>query len=138
MNPLNIEHIQKIASDLNDMVPREEARIRLHQYGGGPDECQIVGNQRGYLRLGIEFLSIAVAPLSIQSNDAVVADLSYLLTDDSDVGFDWFERCEDLPAKSQAERKPHSLVPVVIFLVLLSTFIVFAIGVVTVVSWVCQ
>ncbi len=138
MNSPNTEYIQKIVSELEESVPREGARIRLTQYGGGLDECKIVGNQRGYLRLGIEFLNMAVAPLSAQSNDAVVADLSYLLTGDSDVGFDWFERREDLLVKTQAERKPQTLVPVVILLVLLSAFVVFVIGVATVVSWVCQ
>ena len=138
MNSPNTEYIQKIVSELEESVPREGARIRLTQYGGGLDECKIVGNQRGYLRLGIEFLNMAVAPLSTQSNDAVVADLSYLLTGDSDVGFDWFERREDLLVKTQAERKPQTLVPVVILLVLLSAFVVFVIGVATVVSWVCQ
>ena len=98
MNSPDTEQIRKLVADLDAAVPREGARVHLSQYGGGPDESKVIANERGYLRLGIEFLRAAFAPSSPKSAELIDADLDYLLTDDSNVGFDWFERREDLAA----------------------------------------
>ena len=52
MNPPDTEQIKKMVAELDAAVPRDGARVYLSQYGGGPDESKVVGNQRGYLRLG--------------------------------------------------------------------------------------
>src|SRR5271167_2697647 len=98
MSSPDTEQIKKMIADLDAAVPRDGARVHLSQYGGGPDESKVIANQRGYLRLGIEFLRAAFAPSSPKSQETIETDLRYLLTEDSTVGFDWFERREDLTA----------------------------------------
>ena len=137
MSSPDIEHFKKLASELAAAVPREEARIRLTQYGGGLDECGIVGNQRGYLRLGIEFINLALAPMSEKSHK-VAADLRYLMTSDSDIRFDWFERREELATVTQAEQKPSLFFLLCLWLAFLSAIVVFVIGGGTIVSWICR
>jgi hypothetical protein len=135
MSSPDTEQIKKMVTELDLAVPREGARVHLSQYGGGPDESKVVGNQRGYLRFGIEFLRAAFAPPSAKSEAMIDADLRYLLTEDSDFGFDWFERREDLPTGIQAEQKPRRFVPAIITLVLISGLILAIIGLGTVISW---
>lgn len=136
MKPADIDLIEKLTSELAAAVPRDEARIRLTRYGGGIDECGVIGNQRGYLRLGIEFLNMAIAPTSEDSH-LVAADLRYLMTCDSDVRFDWFVRREEFAAVTQAEQKPSLSVLICLWLALLSAIVVLVIGVGTIVSWIC-
>ena len=140
MNSTETEQIKKMIADLDAAVPRGEARVCLSQYGGGPDESKVVANERGYLRLGIEFLRAAFAPPSPKSETRIHADLGYLVTRDSTVGFDWFERREDLVVDTKAERKPKRLFPFIAMsglgLRLFFATIVFAvIGVGTVIGW---
>jgi hypothetical protein len=133
MSSPNLEQIKKLAADLDAAVPRAGARVQLSQYGGGPDESKMVANQRGYLRLGIELLRAAFAPPSPQTHEQIQVDLRYLLTDDSTVGFDWFERREDLADATRAERKPNRLIPAIIVLGLIVGLILAMIGFGTVV-----
>ncbi len=137
MSSSDIEQIKNLASELAAAVPREGAWIRLTQYGGGLDECRIIGNQRGYLRLGIEFINLALAPTS-ENSHSISADLRYLMTSDSDVRFDWFERREELPTVTQAEQKTSFFVSLCLYLALLSAIVVFVIGAGTIVSWICR
>src|SRR6185437_587704 len=101
MSSPEIDQIKKMVADLDAAVPRAGARVYISQYGGGPDESKIVANQRGYLRLGIELLQAAFAPPSPKAHEQIQVDLRYLLTDNSTVGFDWFERREDLDPATQ-------------------------------------
>ena len=85
--------IQRLVEELDGLVQRDGAWVRMEQYGGGPDEGRIVANQTGYLRLGIELLKGGSAPLSGEGGRFVAAvDLRYLITDDSVIGFDEFIR----------------------------------------------
>ena len=95
----------------------------------------MVANQQGYLRLGIELLQAAMAPPSPQSQEQIQLDLRYLLTDDSTIGFDWFERREDLAAATRAERKPSRLVSAILVLGLVAGLILAMIGFGTVLVW---
>ena len=81
--------IQDRIAALDALVPKEGAVIKLDQYGGGPDESRITANKNGYLRLGIELLKGAYLPAE---NQRIPVDLDYLTSNDSNVGFDWFER----------------------------------------------
>jgi len=135
MSSPDTEQIKKMVSDLDAAVPRDGARVYLSQYGGGPDESKIVANQRGYLRLGIGFLRAAFSPPSPKSQEMIQADLRYLMTEDSTVGFDWFERREDLSTSTQAERKPNRFAPAIITLVLILGLLLVIIGLGTVISW---
>lgn len=96
------KEIREIADKLDAQVPRENAAVRMEQYGG-PGENRIVANRLGYLRLGIEFLKAAIAqPMEVEENkkndepDEVDIDLDYMATEDSEITFEWFQRTEDL------------------------------------------
>jgi hypothetical protein len=138
MNSPDMEQIKKMVADLDAAVPRDGAQVCLSQYGGGPDESKVVANQRGYLRLGIEFLRAAFAAPSPKAKEQVQADLRYLLTDDSDIGFDWFERREDLMDGAQTGRrsgKVFKVITAICMLALVAGLILAIIGLVTVIGW---
>ena len=105
---MNQQQIQEAIDLLDSSIPREGARVKLHQYGGGPDEGQVIANEAGFLRLGIEFLKAAfAAPDSSGEPNAVDVDIDYLVTEDSSINFHWFER-RDLPsAEPTSPGVPH-------------------------------
>jgi len=124
---------EHLVAELDAAVPRDGARVSITQYGGGPDESRVIANRRGYLRLGIEFLKAAFAPLEKQH--LIKADIRYLLTEDSDVGLNWFERREDLPAATPASKRV-SVVGTTVALTALALIIICAlVGLVTIVRW---
>lgn len=86
--------IKSLVSELDEAVPRNDARVLLQVYGGGPDESQIVATATGYLRLGIELMKAGVAPASpdAAAPASVPVDLAYLVQPGSSIHFDWFER----------------------------------------------
>ena len=135
MRSPEFEQIKKLVADLDAAVPRAGARVHLSQYGGGPDESKMVANQRGYLRLGIELLRAAFAPPSPQAQEQIQVDLRYLLTDDSTVAFDWFERREDLAATTRTERKPSRIIPAILMLGLVAVVVLAMIGFGAVMVW---
>lgn len=93
--------IQSAIELLDAAVPREGARVRLYQYGGGPDESALEANAAGFLRLGIEILKGAhAAPRPDSAPDQIALDLDYLLTRDSDIRFGWIVRSELPPDDS--------------------------------------
>jgi hypothetical protein len=124
---------EELIAKLDALVPRDGARVSLSQYGGGPDESRVVANRRGYLRLGIEFLRAAFAPHEKQH--LVKADIRYLLTDDSDVGFNWFERREDLPQATPESRRARIIGPIIGFGFLGLVVLCALVGLVTIVRW---
>ena len=84
---------------LDEGVEKENAKVLLTQYGGGPDESKIIATKEGYLRFGIEIMKAAyVNKLDEKEKDSVGIEMDYFLSDDSDIGFDWFERKENLEA----------------------------------------
>jgi hypothetical protein len=127
--------IRKMAAELDAFVPREGARVCSSQYGGGADESKLVGNQRGYLRLGIEFLRAALTTPNPEPHGSIDVDLRYLLTDDSTVRFDWFERSEDLDAAMPAGRKPGWLISAIVTGAITLCLALAVIGLGTVISW---
>jgi hypothetical protein len=102
------DKLKQLISDLDQTVPKENARVSLSRYVGDISESMIVGNEHGYLRLGIEFLKAAFAPPSTElvKKDpyAIDVELDYLLTEDSDIQFDWFQRREDIPVQEEASQ----------------------------------
>lgn len=110
--------LQSIIASLDAAVEKDCAVVRLHQYGGGPDESQITANETGYLRLGIEFLKAAFTEkdASLDDGNSIEIDLEYMISDDSDIGFDWFERDESLkPIIEQQDSWGSQLVGFTIF-----------------------
>jgi hypothetical protein len=114
------------------LVPADGAQVQLSQYGGGPDESRVIANQRGYLRLGIEFLKAAFAPHDARRPHLITADIRHLLSEESDVGFDWFERREDLPAMSPRQSR---FIPFVVYPILIVLAIYTFVGFVTIIRW---
>jgi hypothetical protein len=132
---MNEQKVRAAIELLEHEVPVTGGRVRFHQYGGGPDESQVVANQSGFLRLGIEFLKAAFVSADLAENPHVIdVSLDYLVTDDSSISFNWFERREDLPQPSPtAVCSPWLLI---VFLSIILGVIGFAvIGIVTVVRW---
>jgi hypothetical protein len=88
--------LRQLVAELDALVPRDGALIRE-----GPgfindiDEPALIGNRRGYLRLGIELLH--VGSVSPESPHAVVRDLRYMWDPADSVGeFAPFECRESL------------------------------------------
>lgn len=85
--------IERAIAELDARVPKDDARVAINQYGGGPDECTLIANERGYLRFGIELLKAAYAPAGVGDNKvAVPLDVDYLIGDDSEVQIELAER----------------------------------------------
>jgi hypothetical protein len=139
---LSADRIRTLVAELDSEVPREGAFARLVQYGGGPDEAYLVANERGYLRLGIEFLRAAIAPTTADAASTrgrvLDIDLDYVLDPDSDVGIDYLERREDL-GRSVRSREPMGWPQrfrfAIIALVVLAAVAVWLIGFVAIARW---
>jgi hypothetical protein len=130
--------VKELISALDSEVPREGAKVRLHQYGGGPDESQVQANPAGYLRLGIEFLKAAYQEPDAKSPHAVDVDLDYMLLPGSTIHFGWFERTEEVSdayGESSLSRFDR-LVPFLIFGVLATGVLLAVVGLVSVIRWV--
>lgn len=99
------EEIKSTIEGLDSAIGKEGAVVLFDQYGGGPDESRIVANEAGYLRLGVEFLKSAYAEKdpNVDDGNSISVDLEYLITPESDIGFDWFERSETI--KTVEEQK---------------------------------
>lgn len=123
--------IQDRIAALDALVPKEGALVRLDQYGGGPDESRITANKTGYLRLGIEILKGAYLPAE---NQCIPIDIGYLTSEDSDVGFDWFERTEGLPEHT-SPRSGRIIVAVVLAIFAIFIFLAL-VGITTVAGWI--
>jgi hypothetical protein len=127
------DELSSLIERLDREVPKVGALVKLHQYGGGPDECQVVANRAGYLRLGIEFLKGAFASsINPKEPSGVRVDVDYLITGDSSVNFDWFERREDLPERSTAPPTPGRIAAAVAVTFFLLLLVLSAVGLVTV------
>lgn len=130
------QSIQAAIAFLDTSVPREGARVRLRQYGGGPDESEIIANERGFLRLGIAFLKAAHAtPRPGSSKSGIELDLDDLLTDDSTIVFDFIDRDEVVPESSS----PNPEFRWIIYLVFagLGLIVVLAVvGVLSIIRWI--
>jgi hypothetical protein len=102
------QRVREMVWELDAIVPRDGAQVRMVQYGGGPDESRMVGTRRGYLRLGIELIKAALAkPVQAggQGDDRLGVDLDYLTVPGSDVRFDEFLLSQD-PARDAVNDKP--------------------------------
>lgn len=128
--------VQKLITELDAFIQKDGARVQLSQYGGGPDESRVIATQQGYLRLGIEFLRAAFAPPDAKAPTQITVDLDYLLTDDSDIGFDWFERVESLPLAASSASSGSSFWPAAFGIAAGVCFIILLlVGFVTVIQW---
>ena len=51
--------IQETVRSLDSGISKDNARVLMKQYGGGPDESQIIATRNGFLRLGVELMKAA-------------------------------------------------------------------------------
>lgn len=135
MNDTEAKRIQQTIAELDTLVHKADARVQFSQYGGGSDECLIRATRNGYLRLGIEFMRAAFAQPSSKAPEQIDVDLDYLVTEDSDVQFDWFERHGEIPATPRSESPSSSWLPVVICALLGISLLLMLVGAVTVLRW---
>ncbi|HEX7956355.1 MAG TPA: hypothetical protein VF508_05390, partial [Pyrinomonadaceae bacterium] len=136
---MELEDIRRVVEGLDEAIPKEGARVGLHRYGEDLDEAFVVANERGYLRLGVEFLKAGFAPHAPPEKSLgerphmIYVDLDYLLTEDSDLHFDYFERNEEMTVKAQEDSWVDKLIPAVISVVIVSILVLAIFGLVAVV-----
>ena len=134
---MNRERISAIVTELEQLVPTENASVLFSQYGGGPDESKIVATEAGYLRLGVEFLKAASAPQLKGETTAIAVNIESLVSPESTVTFDWFERVESFEQQFKLTRPPSilrfSLAIAGVFLVAMVL-----VGIVATVRWAVQ
>lgn len=130
-------HVRLLVDELDRAIPKDGAEVRLFQYGGGPDETKFVGTRQGYLRFGVEFLKGGIGPFSGDTASSVKVDLDYLVTSDSDVGLDWFERHDYLPAADHLDPPSwrNRLIGWVIVGVVIAFFGCAILGLLTAIEW---
>ncbi len=136
MNKDTTATVQKLITELDAAISKDGARVRLSQCGGGADESRIIATQQGYLRLGIEFLRAAFVSPRAEAPTQITIDLDYLITDNSDIDFGWFERVETLPEPAPSTPNRSRFSPAFfIIAVVICLGILVLIGFATVVQW---
>jgi hypothetical protein len=125
--------LQSVIAELDAAVPKDDARVMVNLYGGGPDECSMVANEAGYLRLGVEMLKAASAPAGLHDRtDAIPVELDYLFTEDSEVHINWFERREPDAPPADGRWRFSDLAALGVGLLLVALV---AIGLITLFTW---
>jgi hypothetical protein len=103
------DEIKEIIGKLDEGISKENARVSIQKYGGELEEAFIVATENGYLRLGVEFLKAGITPYLPPEKSlgerphAIDVEIDYLITEDSDVHFDYFERSEDIQVATHEE-----------------------------------
>ncbi|MBI3417308.1 MAG: hypothetical protein HY043_18610 [Verrucomicrobia bacterium] len=132
------ERIQAMTVELEQLCPRDGAKVRIKIYGGGADESRLEANRAGYLRLAAECLKAAYAPFTDATRKeqfTIQANWNDLFSNDSDVQIDWFERRDDFTSPSVKRTLMGRLIPA-LFGILVVAGVVFAIvGVVATFMW---
>jgi hypothetical protein len=91
------EEIRHFIERLDAEIPKDGVKVRLREYGGGPDESEVWANKIGYLRLGTAFLKAAYEPPTRpESSGYIPIDIRDLCTPDSNIILS-FERYEEFP-----------------------------------------
>lgn len=137
---MNQDEIKQIVDELDRNIPKENAKVSLQKYGGDLDEAFIVATENGYLRMGVEFLKAGFAPYISAEKFlgkrpyAIDVEIDYLITDDSEVNFDYFERREDVTVKTYEESWADKFVPIIVVGVMLSILVLALVGLVAIIK----
>ena len=137
---MELDEVKRIVSELDKSISKENAKVSIQKYGGDLDEAFIVATEHGYLRLGVEFLKAGFAPYVSAEKTlgkhpyAIEVEIDYLITEDSDVHFDYFERSEDVAVKTYQESWGDRLIPVVILGAMVSILALAIVGVVAIIK----
>ena len=137
---MELDKIKQIVYELDENISKENAKVSLQKYGGDLDEAFIVATKRGYLRLGVEFLKAGFAPY-ISAERAlgkrpyeIEVEMDYLITDDSDVNFNYFERREDVTVKTYQESWVDRVLPIAIVGAMFSILALAVVGLVSIIK----
>jgi len=131
---MKLDELKRAVDELDKSIPKGNAKVSLQKYGGDLDEAFIVATERGYLRLGVEFLKAGLAPYVPAERYlgkrpyAIDVDLDYLITEDSDVHFDYFERSEDVTVKTYQESWVNRVIPAAILGAIITILVLAVIG----------
>ena|SRR5687767_1669223 len=137
---MNLDEIKQMVEVLDRSISKENAKVSLQKYGGDLDEAFIVATERGYFRLGVEFLKAGFTPyLSPEKSMgkrpyAVDVELDYLITEDSDVHFDYFERTEDIKIETYQESWMDRVIPIAVVGVIISVLVLAIAGLVFIIK----
>jgi len=116
--------LRELVARIDRMVPKEDAHVTIP----GEGDASTIGNRRGYLRLGIEFLAAALDPRpgSAEGPARIEPRLDYLLSEGSRAPFDTCEVDEAIvsrpPVSSGLGAAGQLLAGVLVVAVLLLAF----------------
>jgi hypothetical protein len=98
----SLPELRELVDRLDRLVPKEGARLRIPTDAEG----HTAGTQRGYLRLGIEVLRAALAPVETADHRPhLPLAIDYLMTPDSVTPFEVCEIVDDPDRLPPPERK---------------------------------
>ena len=129
---METSELNAIVTRLDQDISRNNAKVTIQKYGGDLDESFVLGTANGYLRLGVEFLKAGLSPYASPERAAIDVDVEYLIHDDSDVHFDYFERREDLTVKIYKGSFVDKLIPLVLLAIVVLVLVLAIVGLRTV------
>ena len=133
----SLPELRELVDQLDRLVPKEGARLRLRS---DPD-ATTAGTQRGYLRLGIEMLRAALAPVEadqVNHRPQIPLAIDYLMTADSESPFEVCEVVDDpdgLPAPVRKLGAVGQLMAALIAVVVLGLI---GLGAAAMLSWIMR
>ena len=130
---MQTDELSAIVNRLDQDISRDNAKITIQKYGGDLEEAFVVGTPNGYLRLGVEFLKAGLAPHASPEKPAIDVDVEYLIDDDSDVQFDYFERKDQLTIQTYQSSFVDKLIPFVLLAIVGSVLVLAIVGLRTVI-----
>lgn len=130
---MDFDDLVAVVNRLDESVSKENAKVRLNQYGGDGDDGCIIATQTGYLRFGIELLKAGTAPAPAEKSIAIDVDIGYLIDDDSSISISTFERVEVLDAETNEHTWGDSLFIYAIIGVLIAMPILSVVGLIALV-----
>jgi len=125
---MQTDELSAIVNRLDQDISRDNAKITIQKYGGDLTEAFVVGTPNGYLRLGVEFLKAGLAPHASAERPAIDVDVEYLIDEDSDVQFDYFERKDQLTIQTYQRSFVEKLIPLLILGIVGSVLVLAIVG----------
>jgi hypothetical protein len=131
----SLPELRDLVEQMDRLVSKEGAKLRIP---GDPDGNTTIGTQRGYLRLGVEFLRAGLAPTATAAErdiPHIPLDIGYLLTPDSETPFDLCEVDEDVERLPPRSRKLGPLGQLLAALVAVAVVGLILVGAVALLVW---
>ena len=131
---MDLVKIEQAVADLDQSILKQNARMRLYQYGGYDDESCVDGTPEGYMRFGIELMKAGLT--NTAETKFVDVDLDYLFDANSTISFNVFEKVEtmeQLDNETSEETWRDRIFIFIVICVLIAFPILAIIGLVTVI-----